>query len=450
MTGSIVLRFAHVPRDMTTHVPTADPLPVVGNALDVGRDPFGFMEEAPGEYGPVFRVSIPGLSFVCYADAELVERALVEKADRYRKDPRELETLGDALGEGLLTARGERWERGREHVMPAFYPGRLNEYAGVMCRYADSMVEEWADGERVDVHEEATELALSVIASTVFGVENAVETGVIAEAATAISRRFESSRLPVDVPLWVPTPANRRYRQATDELDRVVEEILNRRRGQEPPGSSGDDLCSALVDAVNEGPLSDEKIHDQLVTMLFAGHETTATALTYTLGLLATHPKKQARVVEEVREPAELTPETELPYTDRVIREALRLYPPAFMLFRETTEPDTVKGYEIPAGMRIVLPQWAVHRSERYYDDPLAFRPERWRGDDDRPEYAYFPFGGGKRQCIGRRFALLELRLTLATALRSVRVETTDDTDLSPTPALTTTPNGPVWLRVQR
>ncbi|WP_165875319.1 cytochrome P450 [Natrarchaeobius chitinivorans] len=439
---------------MSETIPTADRLPLLGSALEVGRDPFRFLERAPAEYGPVFRVSIPGLSFVCYTDAELVERVLAAESDRYRKDPRELDLLGDLLGEGLLTARGEIWERGREHVQPAFYPGRLLEYGEEMLDRTGDELERWEDGHRIDVHEAATRLTLSIVATTMFGVEDVEETDAIADAADAITSRFEPSRVPMEIPLWVPTPANRRYRRATDDLDDVIEAILRRRResGGETDADDRPDLCSALLTAGESGALSDAEIRDHLVTMLLAGHETTAIALTYTLGLLASHPDERERVLEEVRAPAELTPRTELPHTDRAIREALRLYPPTYMLYRETATTDTVAGYEISEGTRVCLSQWAVHRNDRYYDDPLEFRPGRWTPEmrESLPEYAYFPFGGGPRQCIGRRFALLELRLCLARILRSVRIESVPETELTPTPALTSRPDGPVPVRVRR
>ncbi len=439
---------------MSDAIPTASRLPILGSALEIGRDPFRFLEEAPKRYGPVFRVSIPGLSCVCYADAALVERVLVEETERYRKDPHELDLLGELLGDGLLTAHGERWEQGREHVQPAFYPGRLVEYAEDMLEQTQYLVDGWEDGQRIDCYDAATQLTLSIVATTMFGVDDVGETDVIAEASDAITSRFAPSSVPMEIPLWVPTPTNRRYRRATDALDDVVEEILRRRRESADGVAIGDrsDLCSTLLAAGESGVLSDAEIRDHLVTMLFAGHETTAIGMAYTLGLLATHPDEQDRVITEVRTPEELSPQTALPHTDRVIREALRLYPPAYMLFRQTTTTDVVAGYDIPAGTRVALPQWSIHRSDRYYDDPLEFRPDRWDPEtgEDRPEFAYFPFGGGQRQCIGRRFALLELRLCLARILRSVRLEPTPETALSPTPALTSRPDGPVWARVRR
>lgn len=446
---------------MSQSIPTPDGLPVLGNALAVGRDPFSYVEEATREHGPVFRVSIPGLSFVCYADPELVERALVAERDRYRKDPRELELLGDLLGDGLLTARGEVWERGRERVQPAFYPGRLREYADAMIESTERTVAGWQTGEHVDAHAEARDLTLSIVAATMFGTERVDETEAVARAADAITSRFEPSRIPVDVPLWVPTPANRRFERAVGDLEAVIERLLERRDwdGSESAGdgasdgSDDSDLLSTLLSAADAGALTEDDVRDQLVTMLLAGHETTAIALTYALALLATHPDEQERAVEEVRAvDGDLSPDTPLPHTDRVVRETLRLYPPAYVLFRQTTTADTVAGYEIPEGTRVVLPQWGIHRDDRYYDDPLEFRPDRWTAElrEELPDFAYFPFGGGPRQCIGRRFALLELRLTIAAILRSVRLEETSETEISPTPALTARPDGPVWLRVRR
>ncbi|GAB3041798.1 cytochrome P450 [Natronobiforma cellulositropha] len=434
---------------MSESIPTPERLPVIGNALAVGRDPFAFVERAAREYGPVFRVSIPGHSFVCYADATLAERVFVTERTRYGKDPRERDLLGELLGEGLLTARGETWQRGREQVQPAFYPGRVQAYGEEILEIAERTVAGWTDGERVDAYASSTDIALSSIAATMFGLERLDEARLLGEAVDAITARFEPSRVPVEVPLWVPTPANRRYRRAVESIDGIVERLLARKRSGDRGGD--DDLCSTLLSAADDGTLEDDAVRDHLVTVLLAGHETTAVALTYTLALLALHPAEQARVRQEVREPETLTPTTPLALTDRVVREALRLYPPTYLLYRQTVETDTVAGYEIPTGTRVVLPQWAYHRDERTYDEPHAFRPDRWLEDGpERPEYAYMPFGGGERACIGRRFALLELRLVVATVLRAVSLEATAETAIEPTPALTARPAGPVPLRIRR
>ncbi|WP_114577110.1 cytochrome P450 [Saliphagus sp. LR7] len=429
---------------MSETIPTVGGLPVVGSALEVGSDPFDFLEGAAAEYGPVFRVSIPGLSFVCYADAKLVERALVTECDRYRKDDRERDLLGEFLGEGALTARGERWERGRRQVQPAFTPGRIAAYAEEMVGQTERVVGEWADCEVIDVHEEATRLTLSIVASTMFGLDSLEEAGTIAERVDAITDRFAPSRLPVEIPLWAPTPANRRYRRAAGDLEGIVDRLIARRE----PGD--EDLCATLLSAMGAGEITESEVRDQLLTVLLAGHETTAVALTYTLASLATHPAEYDRIAREVRSAGELSARTDLPRTDAAVREALRLYPPSYLLFRQTERSDTVAGYRIPADTRVVCPQWAIHRDPRYYDAPTAFRPGRWSKDRERPDFAYFPFGGGKRACIGRRFALLELRLAVASILRSVDLEATSDTEPSPTPALTCRPDGPVPLRVRR
>lgn len=439
---------------MSENIPTTDRFPVLGSALELRTDPFQFMEEAAETHGPVCRVSIPGLSMVCYTDAELVKRVLVDESNRYRKGSREIEQLSGLLGDGLVTARGEAWERGRKHVQPAFYPNRIAEYAVEMRKHAESMVHKWDDGERIDIYNAATEFALSVTASTMFGVETVEQADVISNAADAITSRYDPTGVPIDLPMWIPTPANTRFRRATSELDDVIEELIRQRRADGIPDDPSDDadLCTALLSAGESESLSDTEIQDHLITMLFAGHETTAIALTYTLGLLARHEDAQQRVHEEVTDETQFSVQKELPWTERVIKESLRLYPPVYMLFRETTEPDTVAGYQIPAGTRVVLPSWAIHRSKRYYEEPKSFRPERWSDEMEAslPEFAYFPFGGGKRQCIGRQFALAELKVAVATILKAVRLVPTPEMQLDPKPALTCRPDGPIWINMNR
>jgi cytochrome P450 len=290
---------------------------------------------------------------------------------------------------------------------------------------AEETVAQWRDGMVVDVNDRMTETTMDVLGRTLFGVD-VTENPVVSEASDAILARFDTSRFWSFLPDRLPTPTNRRYRRKLDELQTFVDELAQQRR-QQPPADRGDDLLSLLVGFLEASDLTPEELRDNMVTFLFAGHETTALGLTYTLLCLAKHPEEQAKLQAEVDDvcgeavAAEDLPDLE--QTERAIDEALRLYPPVYMFFREATRDVELAGYHIPAGTTLVLPQWAVHRDPAWWDAPEAFRPDRFAGDADRPEYAYFPFGGGPRHCIGMRFARMEMKTVLATILREYTFE---------------------------
>ncbi|KPN29578.1 cytochrome P450 119 [Halolamina pelagica] len=244
------------------------------------------------------------------------------------------------------------------------------------------------------------------------------------------------------MPDWVPLPRNLRYRRAVDRLDGFVDRLLAERRENAVAG--GSDLLSVLLAA----GMDDTEVRDHLVTFLLAGHETTALALTYTLYCLATHPDEQAAVAAEVAKLDDRPGmDDSLPRTGRAIREAMRCYPPVHLVMREAVADDTVGGYHVPAGSLVLCSQWATHRRPGLWDDPGSFRPDRWEAND-RPQYAYFPFGAGPRICIGRRFALLEARLVLARLLQTFRVEpVTEELDLAA--SMTLAPAGSVEVRLR-
>ena len=236
-------------------------------------------------------------------------------------------------------------------------------------------------------------------------------------------------------------------------LESLIEELIAARRAD--PGGRGD-LLSLLLAAGEDGSAPPEaELRDQLITFLFAGHETTALGLTYALRALGHHPTARERLREELAEvtgdePPGLADLPELSYTDRFVRETLRLYPPAYALFREATEDTELGDYRIPAGSKLSLPQIHVHRDGRFYDDPESFRPDRWTDGTERPEYAYFPFGGGPRHCIGMRFARMELKLVVATVLAAVDVDPVGGPDIDFEPGVTLRPAEPVEAVVRR
>jgi cytochrome P450 len=400
---------------------------VLGNTVQYLRDPVGFHAEHVDHLGDVVRVDLAGRSFHYVTHPEDVKRILVDDHDAFRKASAVRETSGSFGSEGLFFTEGEQWRRQRTLSQPAFYRERVEEYASFAVESARTVADGWTDGQRVRVDEESKALTLAVLARTLFGVdvdEDPETARVVRETADAINERLDATSLVTFLPNWVPTPRDRRFRSRLDTFETTVADLVAARRADPDPPA---DLLTFFVRARDDGELTARELADQLVTFLFAGHETTSLALTYTCFLLAGHPEVQARLHEELAAHVDGDPTVDefpaLAYTSAVIEESLRLFPPVYMVLREPTREVRLRGYALNPGDTLVLPQRIVQRDPRWWDAPEEFRPERWLGDEDPHghEYAYFPFGGGPRHCIGMRFARLELTAALATLCRRVR-----------------------------
>ncbi|MFB6135396.1 MAG: cytochrome P450 [Halobacteriaceae archaeon] len=439
------------PRDGTP--PGPDGLPVLGNQLAFVRDPYGFMTRTAREYGdiaqweeldgPVYQLNHP----------DYVEHVLVQQNQRYIKGTAFQNVLRPITGNGILNSEGEVWRRHRHLVQPAFHPDRIENYAGMMTDEAAALLETWTDGETRPIHEDTMGVTLRIVARALFGldIDEHVETiGSALEEFMDATENLTNFLLPPGV----PTPSRMRIRRARERLDRVVTEMLERRRAD--PGE--EDVISMLLDAGEEGAgLSPDQIRDEVVTLLLAGHETTALSLTLTAYVLSQHPVVEAKLVAELEEvlggrTPTMADLDDLTYTEQVVTESMRLYPPVPGVVREAVKPDVVGGYEIPAGATVRMHQWVIHRDPRWYDDPLAFEPERWTDDFERslPRLAYFPFAAGPRRCIGDRFALLEARLLLATIYQRYHLELTPGTDLDLRATVTARPKHEIPMTVHR
>ncbi|MFB6139457.1 MAG: cytochrome P450 [Halosimplex sp.] len=457
--------------------------PVVGNTLQFLRDPLGFYDRCAAYEDDVVAYSIGSADGYMLTHPADVERVLVTDDAHFVRASITWDSLGQIADGGLFLAEGEDWRAHRAALQPSFYRDRIETYADMMARFADERTDEWtrravgpaadasgpaADaGATVAVSEEMRTLTLDILAKTLLDVDIRGGESAIGDAAAAISERFDASSLSAFLPLWVPTPANRRCRRAVERFDEAIAHMVAERRASD---GEFDDLLSILLDLdVGEGPdggLSETEIRDHLFTFLFAGHETTALTLSYAIFLLANHPEKQERLHAELddalgdgdegsaadAEPPSAGDMFELDYLGDVVDEALRLYPPAYTVFRESTRDVEIGGYAMPEGSTISMPQWVLHRDERWYDAPEAFRPERWTGDfrETLPDYAYFPFGGGPRHCIGMRFALMEARLVLATFARRFRFEPVTEPPLDLTMQITLQPADPIEVGLDR
>ncbi|MDH5019685.1 cytochrome P450 [Halobacterium rubrum] len=413
--------------EATTDAPLApkrDGVPVLGSAVAFGRDPYAFYEDV-ASHGDVVRFSMGTYDMAGVLHPNGIRRVLVEEPAAFRKP----DGPGvDVLADGLLLTDGDRWQRQRGQLQPLFYRERIETYAETMATYAAAAADEWAaDAGGVQATEATSRYTLRVLGKTLLGAETDEHRAAVRAGANAIRERTSENPVAVDLPEWLPTPSNCRYRRGVDRLNGVVDTLLADADG------TGEDLLSVLVaqDSGGAGGRTEDELRSQLVTFLFAGHETSATALTWALYELGRKPEVAARLQSEVDAVldgghATLGDLPALSYTEQVIREVLRRYPPASAIFRETREPVVVGGYRIPADTFVVLPQFHVHTDPRWWDEPMTFDPERWTDVDDppgdRPDYAYFPFGGGPRHCIGMRFARMELQLALATIARRTTV----------------------------
>jgi cytochrome P450 len=421
-------------------------LPFVGNTHQWARDPCEFRERCAEEYGRVINYEIIGWDAYMLTDPADVKRVL-ENREAFPKHENSTAQLREMLGTGLVTSEGELWERQREAIQPAFYMSHIEEYADIMVSRTEDTTDRWRDGGTIDVRSEMMRTTLEILVEAMFGDDIDLESRGIYDAVEAMQGPLKPRNQPITflAPDWLPVPFLRRAEAALDHLEAQVYDILDERRHSE---TDREDLLAMLLDADTE--MSDEQIRDEMLTFLFAGHETTALSLTYMWDLLSRAPEAEARLHEELEAILDGQPTIEdmfeFGYVEAVVKEAMRLYPPAHEIRREPATDTEFGDYEVPEGTLLVLPTWVLHRDERFWDDPESFRPERFLEDNrDRPDYAYFPFGGGPRRCIGQQFAMTEAQLVLATIASEWSMEREyDDLDLSA--SVTLQPKGSVEM----
>ncbi|WP_435178066.1 cytochrome P450 [Halorussus sp. AFM4] len=432
--------------------------PLFGSSRRYARDPFRFLSACEQAYGDVVRFDLGPLDTYLLTDPADVERVLVSEADRFRKPEFQDDALGELLGKGLLLSEGQTWRKQRDLARPAFRPGRLTGFAEDIVAHNDDLLATWSDGAEVDVELDMTEVTLAVIVDLMLGTDlDDRRVRTIREALEPLGARFEPDPVRFAAPQWLPMPGDAKYRNAVETMEGVIDDIVAERRGThgDPATDEGpDDLLSILLRAQDRSEQSDRQIRDEVMTMLLAGHDTTALTLTYTWYLLSRHPEIERRVHEEVDavlgdDPPTMADVRELDLVERVVDEAMRLYPPVYTMFREPKGPVELGGYQIPDDAAVMLSQWALHRSARYWDAPDEFDPDRWTRDADRPRFAYFPFGGGPRHCIGKHLAKLEAKLILARTAQRYRLEYARKRDPELRPTLTMHPKDGMPMRVR-
>jgi cytochrome P450 len=411
----------------------------------LNANPLDYFPKLAREYGDIAGMRILNFRTIFINHPETIEEVLVTHARKYLKG-RVLRANRHVFGEGLLTSEGDFWLRQRRLAQPAFHRERIASYAASMVDYTQRLLRGWRDGEERDAHQEMMRLTLQIVGKTLFDADvesEAQEVGKSLERLLEIGANF---RRTIFVPHWIPTPTNLRVKREIAQIERILYRVIEDRRAS---GRDAGDLLSMLLHAQDEdgSQMTGRQLRDETLTLFLAGHETTACALSWTWWLLAQNPRVEAKLHAELdtvlgdRAPS-LDALPSLSYTGHVVTESLRLYPPAWGMARIVTEDHELAGYPMTKGMGVAMAQWVVHRDPRWYDVPEEFRPERWEGDllKRLPRFAYFPFGGGPRQCIGNTFALMEATLILAAIAQKFRLRLVANHPVVPLPSITLRP----------
>jgi cytochrome P450 len=410
-----------------------------------GRDPIKFFGNLAHTYGDVSHVHMAGEHVYVFNHPNLVRDVLVTNQRNFLKG-RGLERARKLLGQGLLTSEGAMHLRQRRLMQPAFHRDRIAAYATVMTAFADRVQRGWQNGATIDAAQEMNRLTLLIVGKTLFDADVESHAKNVGAALTAVMGSFWLQMLPFfDLMENLPLPAFRRSKQARAELDAIIYGMIAERRKN--PSDRGD-LLSMLLMAQDEeeggARMSDQQVRDEAMTIFLAGHETTANALSWTWYLLSQSPDVEARLHEEVdrvlggRLPA-LADVPNLPFTEQVVTEAMRLYPPAWIIGRRAIGEYPVRDYVIPARGIVVMSPYLIQRDARFFDQPDQFRPERWTPQFKAtlPPFAYFPFGGGARRCIGESFAWMELVLVMSTLAQRWKMRLVPGHPVVPQPVVT-------------
>jgi cytochrome P450 len=418
-------------------------------------DPLAFERALARDYGDVVALRFGPRRAVLISHPDDIYKVLVHDAGKFRKSVIYRELLSRVLGNGLLTSDGEFWQRQRKLAQPAFHHKRIQAYGEVMTAHAARLLETWQPGEVRMLNRDMMRLTLGIVCKTLFNADVSGDADRVARALTAVLELVDDAlEAPVFLPEWWPSPRHRQQREAKKILDDVVYGFIRQHRAASDTG----DLLSMLLAAQSESGerMSDRQVRDEAVTLVLAGHETTANLLTWTFILLAQHAEVESRLYAEIERVLRGHPPTveslrQLEYTALVIKESLRLYPPAPTLGRETLEDIELGGYRIPKGTIVVIPVHVAHHDARWFADPERFDPLRFTKEKEatRPKFAYFPFGGGPRICIGNSFAEMEANLLLAAIAQRYRLRLADAAPIIPKATITLRPGADVRMRLE-
>jgi cytochrome P450 len=420
---------------------------LTGNLHDFRRDVLGLVTRAVAEHGDIVRCRLGPHVVHLLNHPDHAAHVLQRHAGNYDKATRSSASIAAVTGESLLTGNGEFWRRQRRMDQPAFHHAQIAGFSDKMTACAEGMLERWEDrpdaATPLDIAAEMARVTYAIVGSTLFSIDTAPDTEVIERAMRLmLPHLFRRLGQALPVPAWFPTPANLQFRSSLAAVDRVVYRIINDHHEALRHGRPDNDLLTMLMqarDPDNGAALSDTQLRNETITFLLAGHETTANALTWTFYLISNHPAVEERLLAEIREvlgdrPPRIEDLQQLVYTKQVIQEAMRLYPPIWIIERRAIQEDFIGGYHIPAGSSVVISPYALHRHPEFWEKPEVFDPSRF---EEKPPAGYLPFGAGPRFCIGHEFAMLEARLITVMVLQKWSLREVPGHPVEPMPDIT-------------
>ena len=429
---------------------------VLGVMPEFNRDTLGFIERAK-DHGDVVRMRFFYLTVHFLYDPAHIEYVLSTNARNFIKS-RSLRTpfFRRLVGQGLLTSEGEMWKRQRRLAQPAFHRQRISAYGDVMVEYTLRRIEGWKAGEQRDIHRDMMRLTLEIVVKTLFDADVSKDADKVGNVLSRLVKPFASqATLKWIADNRLPTRTHRSFNRDVDEIDAIVYRIIEERRTS---GIDQGDLLSMLLAAHDEdgSQMTNRQLRDEVMTLFLAGHETTALTLSWAWYLIARNPDVEQKFHEELDQvlggrlpvPADLP---RLKYTEMIAKESMRLYPPAYGLGRQAVEDCEIGGFRIPRGSQLFMFQWVTQRDPRFFPDPEQFKPERWTEEftNSLPKYAYFPFGGGPRVCIGNYFAMMEIVLLMATIGQRFRFSVEQRQPVELLPAMSLRPRDGINVTVE-
>ncbi|MGP7816633.1 cytochrome P450 [Niallia sp. 01092] len=454
-------------RKMGKTVPGPKEIPFIGNLLEVGSKPHEFFKTCVEKYGPVVRVRLEkDRDTYLLSRPQDIQYVLKNSQKLFAKGYHRDRILSMVLGNGLVTSEGDFWLRQRRLSQPAFHKHRIEKYADTMTHYASRMLRNWENGQMLDLHKEMMQCTMEIVAKTLFDIDlQEAEHQGSNQVGKALDQVFHEyvnqytsiTRMLLEMlPFSLPTPGNKRLKEGIRQLDQVIYEIIEHRKKE---NRDRGDLLSMLIAAQDDDGkgMTSTQLRDEVMTLFLAGHETTANVLSWTIYLLAQHADAEEKLVTELKNVLQgrlpsLSDIPHLPYTQAIINESMRLYPPVWFISREPLEDIWIDEYCLPAGCEVAVSQWVMHRHPDYFSKPDSFVPERWFREFEKslPSYVYFPFGAGPRVCIGNNFAIMEATLLLASIMQMIHMELDHQHDVVPEPSITLRPKNGIRVRVEK